>query len=111
MKIDWLGNIGYCFPEPGTKDKINCGVCGVQMDVRRNVFGPTSWAMAVGGMKRLHDAFTCSRVGEDWHKRIYELKMDVYFAQLRGRSKIDCDKIKTAAAKEIRKILKKHAIR
>ncbi|MBI2024812.1 MAG: hypothetical protein HYT03_01855 [Candidatus Harrisonbacteria bacterium] len=109
IEIDWYANVGRCFPEPGTIKKVNCGVCGAQMKVRRNVLGPTSWAMTVVGMKRRHDSFTCPRISEDWHERIVHLKMYVYSAGMGW--KIDYDKKKKAAAKEIKKLLKKYAAR
>ncbi len=107
MKIDWYGNNGYRFPKPGTVDKVNCGVCGAQMKVRRNVLGPISRAMAMAGKKRRHDSFACPHVKRNWHQKIYLLKIDVYFAEINDAA--NYHEKKKYAAKVIREILKKQA--
>lgn len=103
-KIDWRANIGYCFPAPGTVDKVKCGICGEQMDVKRNVLGATSFAESLAGSKHRHDRYTCPHIYEAWHKRIEELRIDVTDAEARNAS--DVNKIKRNAEKEILKILK-----
>ncbi|MDE2001054.1 MAG: hypothetical protein KGI60_00625 [Patescibacteria group bacterium] len=106
MKIDWHGNVGYWFPDPGAVQSAVCGVCNSPMRVKRNVLGPTSWAMAMGGAKRLHDSFMCPHYQEAWHEQINRLKMDIYRAEVAKSP--DLKKRKAKARKEIIKILKKH---
>src|SRR5688572_27744985 len=59
--------------DPGTVSSGNCLACGVVLDVKRNVDGPTSWAEAVGKKSHLHDSFTCPNAGEDWHTQLIKL--------------------------------------
>ena len=85
-KINWYGNNGHCFPAPGTVKAAECGVCGTEMNVRRNVLGPTSSAEAMAGRKHRHDSFACPHVAEDWHKRIDQLKFDFYLEMVVHRN-------------------------
>ena len=105
-KIDWHGNSGYCFPDPGTEESVECGVCGAQMSVKRNVMSATGLAESLASSKHLHDQFTCSNVNENWHKRICRLKMDVYLEELDQDDPIGYEKTKEAAEKEILELLK-----
>jgi hypothetical protein len=65
-------------PEPGTKDKMYCRVCNMEMNVKRDVNGPTSSMEAMGQRKHLHDSFTCGHAEEDWHiqARILKQKLE-----------------------------------
>jgi hypothetical protein len=54
-------------PAPGTEDKMYCKVCDTEMNVQRNIEGPTSWIGAMTKSKHLHDSFTCGHAEEDWH--------------------------------------------
>lgn len=82
-QIDWYGNDGRVNYEPGIVKRVDCGVCNIQMNVERNVLGATSSVEAMAGKKHRHDRFTCPYVEEDWHKRIYHLKMDVIYGRNR----------------------------
>jgi hypothetical protein len=53
---------------------MNCGVCGRQMEVERNVLGFTSSIEAMAGHRRLHDHFRCPDVDAGWHERVRRLK-------------------------------------
>ena len=108
-QIDWYGNDGRFNPAPGTRVTVKCGVCGVQMNVRRNVLGPTSSTEAMAGKSHRHDRFTCPYLDENWHKEIYRLKTDVYFAEIYVID--NRDKIKKAAEEEIIKLLEANAVR
>ena len=101
MKIDWYGNNGYSFPKPGTVKKMICGVCGTPMKVKRNVLGPTGWAMAAAGRKCKHDSFACPHVKKDWHQRIHNLKIDVYLAEI--NKAVDYLKRKSLRKKKLKK--------
>jgi len=111
LKIDWYGNIGYCFPDPGKVKSVVCGVCNIEMGVKRNVLGPTCWAMAMAGRKRRHDSFRCPNYGEDWHFKIEKLKRNVYTAECNHLNAVDLEKLKRSTAREIRKILKDNLTR
>jgi hypothetical protein len=58
---------------PGTFESTQCAVCGSECLVRRSVNGPTSFAMAVGKLTRLHDVFTCPHLHADWHEHAAQL--------------------------------------
>ena len=106
VEINWYGNDGRCYPLPGTVKEAVCGVCDVPMKVERNVFRTTSLVEAIAGRSHKCDAFTCSNVNEEWHKRIHDLKIDVYKAEIR-EAPVDYREKKAAAEKEILEILKK----
>ncbi len=108
-KIDWHGNGGRCYPAPGTVKTANCGVCGMQMKVQRNVVGCTSWAESMARETHKHDRFTCPNINKSWHRRIYELKVDVYLAEIHNTS--NKNEIKKVAEKEIIKLLEANAVR
>lgn len=61
-------------PEPGEEDKMYCGVCNSEMDVKRNVKGATGFAEAMSGKGHLHDAFSCPHAQKDWHNQARILK-------------------------------------
>ena len=70
----WSNNRGYCFPDPGEAQDINCGICAEKMNVKRGIFGPTGFIEAMsprGG--HWHDYFECPNLGELWHKHIVSL--------------------------------------
>lgn len=110
-KIDWHGNDGRCNPAPGTAKTAKCGVCGRQMNVKRNVLGATSWAESMGQGKHLYDSFTCPDLNKNWHKRISRLKMDVYQEEINHCDPIGLEKVRQVAKEEILKLLKTHAVR
>ena len=107
-QINWYGNDGRCNPVPGTVETAECGVCGAQMNIRRNVLGPTSSVEAMAGRKHRHDSFVCPRIEEDWHKRIYRLKIDVYFSEINNA--VNKDETKKAAETEIVELLEAQAV-
>lgn len=61
-------------PEPGTVHSAVCGICGQDMNVKRDCFGPTSWAGAMSGVKRTFDLFECPNIDTQWHKQATKLK-------------------------------------
>ncbi|MDP3697308.1 MAG: hypothetical protein Q8R55_04780 [Candidatus Taylorbacteria bacterium] len=107
FEIDWHGNSGHCCPTPGTVETAVCGICGMQMSVQRNVLRASGSAEAMAGRKHRFDFFECPRHNEDWHKRIYHLKMGVCRAEF--KEAIDFDQLKQIAEKEILKLLKANA--
>ena len=106
FEIDWHGNNGRCFPLPGIVKTAECGICGIDMNVDRNILGSTSWAESMGGRKHRHDSFKCPNIGKDWHKRIYRLKTNVYLEELDSNDPIGYEQKKKAAKKEILELLK-----
>lgn len=109
IKIDWYGNDGRSHPAPGTVDSVECGVCGTNMNVTRNVIGSTSYAETISGGKHRYDNFECPQRGKIWHRQIYKLKSDVYLAE------IDDDPFyeekRAATKKKILRLLEVHAAR
>jgi hypothetical protein len=61
-------------PDPGKTDHMQCNVCLAEMDVQRNVIGPTSWAGAMARSNRRHDRFTCPHTGKGWHNQALEIR-------------------------------------
>ena len=112
FEIDWYGNGGYFFPDPGKVKTVKCGVCNSLMKVERNLYSATSWAESMARRKHKHDYVFCPNLKENWHKRIYRLKMGVYHEEIRHHNEpIGLKKMKKAAKKEILKLLKTHAAR
>ena len=70
---DFIYFSGRRSADPGTVESAICGICDAQMDVERNVMGPTSRAESMGRKGHLHDTFTCPNLKEPWHKRVIEL--------------------------------------
>ena len=96
--IDWYGNDGRAFLDPGTAEIVVCGVCGTEMRVERNKFAAASFAEAAAGRKRYSDHFTCPRIEEDWHKKVVFLKIKILFGGMRSAEK-------RAARREVAEIL------
>jgi hypothetical protein len=62
-------------PDAGTVEgPIACGVCGTEMEIRRNCHGARSWAAAMGGKKSHYDSFTCPHNEELWHIQVIALR-------------------------------------
>jgi len=64
-------------PEPGAIDKMYCRVCNSEMEVERNVNGPTGSIEAMSGGKHLHDSFFCKHTKESWHCQVRVLKQRI----------------------------------
>ncbi len=95
-------------PSPGTEDTMHCCACGEEMEVQRNVFGPTGYVEAVGGRMRqrqdpayrvghLHDVFTCKRSGQTWHTQVIALREE--------QSETSSARLKSVLEEEIQQIL------
>ena len=61
------------FRDPDTIDEIRCRVCGTKCNVKRNEYGPTCYAAAVGGLSTFHDLFTCPHSKKRWHELVLDL--------------------------------------
>ena len=72
-----LKGYDYFTPDAGTITGMNCKVCGVMCDVERGVEGPRSFAAAMGGIKTLHDRFSCPYSEIDWHEKALNLFQDI----------------------------------
>jgi hypothetical protein len=57
--------------------EMHCRVCGAKCNVKRNVYGPTSFAAAVAKKHRRHDHFFCAHTGESWHLQALELTLSL----------------------------------
>src|SRR5258708_3564330 len=101
--IDWYGNDGRCTPAPEALETADCGICGSQMNVRRNVLGATSSIEAMSHKKHLHDSFECPRVRENWHEQIVSLKYEA--------NETASSSIKKILEEEIKGILRANAVR
>lgn len=108
-QIDWHGNDGRANYELGTIETANCGICSAQMNVEHSVLGATSRAEAAAGKKHRHNCFTCPNLKEEWHRKIYLLKIDMYKAEINQDT--DYEERKIVAEKEIIRILETHAAR
>ena len=84
---------------PGEQEKGFCCVCGQELDVSRNVMGPTSSVEAMAGHKHLHDSFTCKNSGEKWHMQALAILQKAEETP----SKIIEDQLKLEAAEIISK--------
>ncbi len=58
---------------PGEVESMNCKVCGAVCEVKRSVFGATSWAEAAAKSGHVHDHFYCPHSGRRWHEQALEL--------------------------------------
>ena len=67
-------NEGRYRADPGTCDSMSCGICGSEMQVKRDVLIPPGWASAMAGHKVKMDAFSCPHVGEDWHRQAVKIR-------------------------------------
>jgi len=106
FEIDWHGNDGRSFPRPGELQTVKCGICGAQMEVKRNVLGPTGLVESLSRKKHWHDSFICLNIEKWWHKIIHQLKVAVYVAEINQDA--DFEKIKKAAKEQILEILNSH---
>lgn len=101
-ELGYLGdsrNDGLSFGDPGAGpdgEQRWCGVCGTECVIQRNVNGPTSWAGAMAGHKRLHDVFQCPHYGSEWHnlslRLIHEMR-DTASERLRALIEADLDEL------------------
>lgn len=64
---------GHFTPECGTQDAMDCDICGENMDIQRDVNGPTGLAEAMGKMRHMHDVFSCPFRETEWHKQAASL--------------------------------------
>lgn len=99
---EFIANVGYYTPPPGTVSRASCGVCGSSMNVDRNTVGPTCMASAMGGIKRAHDAFDCPRRDEPWHGQAVEL--------VRAAGAQDARTLRWLVGEELDRLLRDNAV-
>lgn len=70
-----LGETQFSYtPDPGTVEgPVQCGVCGTEMEVKRDCYGPRGFAMAMSGSKSGYDSFQCPLQKEDWHRQVVKI--------------------------------------
>lgn len=102
-KINWQGNDGCCNSAPGTVKTAKCGICGSQMNVKRNVLDATSSIEKMCHSKHRHDSFTCPNINKSWHEKIVNLKYEAYDTA--------SNKIKKILEKEMAELLEANAVR
>ncbi len=92
----------YLHAKPGERKELNCHICGTKCNVKRNCYGPTCFAEAVGGLGHLHDRFTCPHRDEDWHHYASQLIDQKHnCASRRVRELIDLDLQETLATRSV----------
>lgn len=85
-------NDGRSFGDPGTTETRCCGVCGSVCVIERAINGPTNWASALAGDKRLHYVFRCPHYGSEWHNLALRLVHEMRdTASTRIRTLIEAD--------------------
>ena len=60
------------FTSPGERQSMHCVLCGSRCKVKRNVYGPTSFVMAMGKLSKLHDVHECPHRDHPLHRRALE---------------------------------------
>jgi hypothetical protein len=98
MKKSFHAGWDHFTPAPGTKDKMFCRVCKCEMDVKRNVMGPTGWAEAISRKEHAHDTFSCAHAQEYWHNQARIL--------LERIEKESSHTIATILKKEVKEVIK-----
>jgi len=81
------GGWDFFTPNAGECTTMLCRVCGEEMAVERDVFGPRGYVAHLaeklqqrqdptyrGGS--LHDVFTCNNVGQKWHSQVRHLRKE-----------------------------------
>lgn len=58
----------------GMKEKMDCDVCGLAMNVTRDQYGPISFCGAIMRKAHQYDLFMCKHVEQDWHVQAFELQ-------------------------------------
>ena len=97
-----LSGIQYLHAKPRERSELNCPVCDTKCNVKRNCYGPTCFAEAVGGLGHLPDRFTCPHHDEDWHHDASQLiaqKRDC--VSRRVRELIELDLQETLATRSV----------
>jgi hypothetical protein len=61
---------------PGEVLLQRCPTCGDEMEVTRDVVGPTSWGEAMARGKHRHDKFVCPHASTRWHQRAMQLRVE-----------------------------------
>jgi hypothetical protein len=79
---------------------MECRVCETKCVVKRDSYGPTCFAAAMGGSKRKHDCFWCPYHEAEWHEQALKL------VQEKGRT--SSKRIAALIEQDLADIFKKH---
>jgi|SRR5690554_5333510 hypothetical protein len=72
-RMSYTKGFNSFYTVPGEVESMNCKVCGAVCEVKRSVFGATSWAEAAAKSGHVHDHFYCPHSGRRWHEQALEL--------------------------------------
>ena len=92
----WNG-INIRLTDPNAMERVSCTACSMDMEVKRGVIGPTSWAGALARKEREHDYWACPNNELDWHDQIVGLiqeKQGTISRTLKALIQIDIDAIR-----------------
>jgi hypothetical protein len=62
---------------PGKVIELLCRVCGTKCNVKRDVYEPDNFGMALAQKADLFDTFICPNTEMEWHKKAMELLMAI----------------------------------
>jgi hypothetical protein len=71
--------LGYeiFYTDPGKAADMRCRVCGSVCTVKRNVYTPANFEMALNKVSDLYDVFTCPHAGKGWHEQAVRLLLAI----------------------------------
>ncbi len=62
---------------PGQVDKMACRVCGSNCDVKRDLYVPANFVMALAQVSDLYDVFSCPLANKEWHREALRLVLEI----------------------------------
>lgn len=70
---------GYDFfiTEVDVEEVKSCRICTSICVITKNVYGPTSFPMAVRNQSKIHNEYRCPNEKEDWHLQALKLFIEI----------------------------------